>query len=239
LFEAAMKEQRISLDEAIESLAYIRKMIGKSEEKGNGIQGIWSRFVILLVAAFASSILFFAESLSRGAGTAQMLLSSSNEALRIYGISMIAIGAFLGFAIVFCVLTMAAARADEARVSFVDRHLKQLSFVSFGSDLLVKLILLLGVLVSLQPQFVAPLLMIFTADYLFQRRLFAFSYETSTLLGLTLLGLAAVLFLNHNPSLVLPLLCFALLSICSTLVTARELSAALAEVGAPRISVAE
>ena len=71
----------------------------------------------------------------------------------------------------------------------------------------VALVLLAG-----QSQWVAPLLIAFTGDYLLQGRLFTLPTKIAVALGVVCIGAALLQFLSHSDSLLIPLAVFSVIS---------------------------
>jgi hypothetical protein len=144
-----------------------------------------------------------------------MMLSVRDQELGWLGLAQVAL---VGVALLMCVYFLAWRAARHSGQSFDDylvRNFQYLRNLSFVSDLLVKFVPLSFVVLAGRPEWVAPLLSLYIADYLFQGRFFTLSTRVSLVLGGASLIAAAVQYFGHSTQLVWPLLHFSVISTAS------------------------
>jgi hypothetical protein len=102
-----------------------------------------------------------------------------------------ALGIFLATMSVglYAILWVGARKDGEQLSEYVARNFRTLSAMSFLSDLAIKFSGLAISIMAQHPEWVAPLLLLFTADYLFQGRFFVLSLGSSLVLGTLAVGL--------------------------------------------------
>lgn len=126
--------------------------------------------------------------------TRTMLANAHN---RIAGIIIAStIGAFLALClgIMYFVICKAAAKTQENLDSYIKRNFVYLQNLSHISDLAVKFTIIAALIIGGRPDWVAPFLLIFTADYLVQGRFFTLSLRLSQLLAMLTAAGAASMF---------------------------------------------
>lgn len=113
-----------------------------------------------------------------------MILESQIPEMRLYGITIIGLMLLGLITILYYILWCASRHSGETFECYVRRNFKYVQNLSFISDLLMKFFALSLVILSGHAQWVAPLLMAFTGDYLLQGRFFTLSLRVSVCLGL-------------------------------------------------------
>lgn len=215
----------LTIEEAVTSLHEIRRVIDRVQKPVKGPGGLAVRLIIQMVAALAAGWYFVIEWLT-GAVTMAFMVSRLSPDYRVMGLTSMGLGIFLMVATLFCILDIGAKRSGEATQEYIARHFAQLSLLSFSSDLIVKFVALSGVILALRPDFVAPLLLIFTADYLLQGRVFTLPFRFELVAGLACVGIAVLQFLNNDASLLPALSVFTALALLSAWFTCRAMSRA-------------
>jgi hypothetical protein len=114
-----------------------------------------------------------------------------------------------------------ARREGENLSSYVERNFAYLRVLSFGSDLFLKFIATAAVILAGRGDWVAPLLMIFTGDYLLQGRVFILPLRGALVFGLGCFVLGVVQLLWLEGSLVYPLSVFCAACLLSLLHSSR------------------
>jgi hypothetical protein len=102
-----------------------------------------------------------------------------------------------------------SSRASEQEFSgYVAKNFRYLRSLSLVADLLVKFIVFSLVMLAPRPEWIAPLLVVFIADYLIQGRFFHFPVKVSLAMGLGCLLIAAFMYFYPMILLLWPLLLF-------------------------------
>ncbi len=99
----------------------------------------------------------------------------------------------------------------------INRKIKFLRLEYFFPDLLLKVFIFSLVILSGQLQFVAALLVAFSADYAMQGKFFRFQYAVRLILGIALYLVAAEMILTDAHALFIPLVIFTAMSLFSFL----------------------
>ena len=209
-----MQNSNISIEKALDDLSAVRNSLERLEiRKRTGKKPIHSSWLLLQAGALISAATVLLIDLCYYSQTNFLLSSVSNSTVRIAGL--------VGMGFLLCILCIAtyavlwrsAKQAGELLNEHIARYFVQLSVLSFCSDLLIKYVTLCVIILALRPEWVAPLLFLFTADYLLQGRLFCLPVKLSIFLaGICLItgGLQAY---YGSPSLTYPLIAFT--AICS------------------------
>ena len=141
-----------------------------------------------------------------------MILGNESLDLRLAGIGIVALMLLGMITALYFVLWRAARHNGEEFGAYIARNFRYARHVSYLSDLLMKFVAVALVLLAGQSQWVAPLLMAFTGDYLLQGRLFTLPTKAAVTLGVVCIGGALFQFLSHSDSLLIPLAVFSVIS---------------------------
>ena len=217
-----MNSKTISVEEAVSSLHEIRKIIDRVQHPGGQSSAFVPRLVIQLGAGLLSGFFLLAEVFT-GIVTDSFLLSRMDTEYRLFGISSMGSSLLCMVIIMFCVLEMGAKINKTRTQEYIAKHFSQLSFLSFTSDLLVKFVALSAVIWALRPEWVAPLLLIFTGDYLLQGRLFTLPFRLGLFVGVGCLAMGLWQFVAQEPSLLPALTIFTGVAFISAALTYREM----------------
>lgn len=201
--------QSDSIQSAVGDLATIRRAIEKAGGQDSSIPanriaidaGLIFQGLCLLVAV---ALLVF-ELVSNRDMTEIMMLSTHNEEVGLFGLAQVAM---VGLALVVCIYFLAWRAAHHSEQSFDEyllRNFQYLRNLSLVSDLLVKFIPLSLLVIGGHPEWIAPLLSLYIADYLIQGRFFSFPTRASLVFGIASVIAAAVQFLSHSAQLLWPL----------------------------------
>lgn len=199
------------IEKALHDISFIKDIINDTNNdndmKFNGITlkaNIFIQFIALLaVLCFLGMELFSNYSMSH-----TLLLTNTLPELKIVGISLIGFTLVGLLGALYFILWRAAQYNNEPVNQYIVRHFKYLSKMAFFSDLLVKFITLSLVMLAQKSQWVAPLLLLFTADYLLQSRFFIISTKCAMVLGSLFVVGSLVMFFHDIFSLVYPLTAF-------------------------------
>ena len=209
------------IQRAISDLAVIRRAI----ERVGGPEVRRPAVATILVqgGAFCLAILFAGFELrSDHAQTALLVLSRDHEWVRVSGIADVAILLLLITVSVYLIVSSAARKQEESLDSYLAKHFHYLKNFSFLADLFVKFVIFSLIVLARKPEWIAPLLSLFTADYLFQGRLFTLPVRLALGVGALCVVAAVYQFRASDPTLLYPLLTFSLVSGLSLLLSLRS-----------------
>ena len=217
-----MSDQKtISLEDAVSTLHEIRRVIDRVQPHGGGVEVLRPRLALQVGAAMIAGVFLVAEFID-GSITLSFLVSRFHTSYRLFGITSMGVGLFVLIAAVVTILEIGAKSSGQDTTRYIQRHFAQLSLLSFSSDLFVKYAALCGVILALRPDWVAPLLLIFTGDYLLQGRLFSLPFKAGLIGGLLVIGVGILQFLLGSGNMLFPLAVFTAVSLLSALSTLRE-----------------
>lgn len=201
-----------TVQQALRDLQSIRSSIQRFQTQKKQDTGLSSGYISLIIQiglfSLSSLVLIF-ELLSNGLNTRMLFLSQNDANLRIVGI--VNLGLFLAclcYALYF-IMIRAAKRENSSVEEYVAKHFFYLRNLALFSDLFLKFVIFSAFILAGKPQWISPLLLLFTADYLAQGRLFTFSVRSALLLALLCNALAFWLFYMEISQLSIPLAIFA------------------------------
>lgn len=204
---------------ALNDLAVIRRAVERAEESQGEpvlLKGPSRSQVTFEIAAFCFASGLLAVELylrknefgSIGPNSWAFLLAKEDKLLQITGLfNMGALLFLIGLAVFFSI-KKEAVENNTSYNHYVARNITYLSGVSFYADLLVKFVVVSIVVLSDRAEIVPACFTLFTADYLFQGRLFRLPFLVSILLGIAGSILALWQALVVSPDLVIPLAYF-------------------------------
>lgn len=227
--------ERNSIQSAVSDLAVIRRAIDKAAGRDPSIPAhstaMDAGFVIQgLCLVIAVGLLVF-ELVSGREMTEIMMLSARDAELGWLGLVQVALA---GLTLLMCIYFLAWRAARHSGQSFNDylmRNFRYLRNLSLVSDLLVKFVPLSFVVLAGRPEWVAPILSLYIADYLVQGRFFTLSTRVSLVFGGASVIAAAAQYLGHSTQLAWPLVHFAVVTAVSLLflISARREAARAAQ----------
>ena len=214
-----MKDDPLDVRQAIADVALLRRVLHQIEQKRTdqesaGLFGTTLNANMLLQggALCIALALAIVEIFSDNAISRAMILGNESLDLRLAGIGIVALMLLGMITALYFVLWRAARHNSEEFSAYIARNFRYARHVSYLSDLLMKFVAVALVLLAGQSQWVAPLLMAFTGDYLLQGRLFTLPTKAAVALGAVCIGGALLQFLNHSDSLLIPLAVFSVIS---------------------------
>ena len=217
-----MKDNPLDVRQAIADVALLRRVLHQIEQKRTdqesaGLFGTTLNTNMLLQSgAFCIALaLAIVEIFSDNAISRAMMLGNESLDLRLAGIGIVALMLLAMITALYFVLWRAARHNSEEFGAYIARNFRYARHVSYLSDLLMKFVAVALVLLAGQSQWVAPLLMAFTGDYLLQGRLFTLPTKAAVALGVICIGCALLQFLSHSDSLLIPLAVFSVISALS------------------------
>jgi len=205
------------VQKALSDLALIRKILNEKERNENidtKLSGITLSANLLIQGVALTMVLFLLgyELVSGSFMTNIMIIEGNTPDLRTYGIG------FMGFFLVglliplYFILWRAAKHNGEEMNSYLVRNFKYVKNLGLVSDLLMKFITLSIVMLAGKPEWVSPLLAVFTGDYLIQNRFFTLPTKTSSVIGILCIVVGFYMFFANHISLMIPLAMFAVVT---------------------------
>ena len=214
-----MKDDPLDVRQAIADVALLRRVLHQIEQKRTdqesaGLFGTTLNANMLLQggALCIALALAIVEIFSDNVISRAMILGNESLDLRLAGIGIVALMLLGMITALYFVLWRAARHNGEEFGAYIARNFRYARHVSYLSDLLMKFVAVALVLLAGQSQWVAPLLMAFTGDYLLQGRLFTLPPKAAMALGVVCIGGALLQFLSHSDSLLIPLAVFSVIS---------------------------
>lgn len=218
--EAPISNTNFDIQKALADIALIRRTLDHSEQDqlDSRLVGITLEANLVLQAlAFVSALLLVAlEILSGQTITHTLVIGNQVDEFRRFGIGIMAFILVGLLVALYFVLWRAALHSGESVSAYITRNFRYVKNLSLISDLMMKFITLALLLLANRPEWVAPVLLAFTGDYLLQGRFFTFPTRTSVVLGLACVTGALAQFFSQSPSLLIPLGAFALVAGLST-----------------------
>ena len=148
------------------------------------------------------------EALGDGFLTRTLMLGRQSPDLSLIGIGLMG-GILVGLVILlYFVIWRAARHNGEEFNAYIVRNFRYARLLSYLSDLLMKFTAVALVLLAGRPEWVPPLLLVFTGDYLVQGRLFTLPTRTAVLLGALCIAIGLFQFVAGLESLIPPLAVF-------------------------------
>jgi len=214
-----MNDDPLDVRQAIADVALLRRVLHQIEQKRTdqesvGLFGTTLNANMLLQggALCVALTLAIIEIFSDNVISRTMTLGNESLDLRLAGIGIVALMLLGMITALYFVLWRAARHNGEEFGAYIARNFRYARHVSYLSDLLMKFVAVALVLLAGQSQWVAPLLMAFTGDYLLQGRLFTLPTKAAMALGVVCIGGALLQFLSHSDSLLIPLAVFSVIS---------------------------
>jgi hypothetical protein len=215
-----MSQTNFDVQKALADIALIRRALDQTSQDQTDARlvGVTLEANLLLQAvAFVSALgLCLLEIVSGNAITSTLMAGGQLDELRRFGIGMMGLILVVLLFTLYFVLWRAALHNGENLGEYITRNFRYVRNLSLISDLMMKFITLALLLLASKPEWVAPVLLAFTGDYLLQGRFFTFPTKASVLLGTACLVAAFVQFFSHSSALLYPLAVFALIAGLST-----------------------
>ena len=185
-----------SVDHALRDLHDIKRAIARAERAGD-LPGSLSAVSIHQSAHFVALVLvvslLLCEIFTNHNTTNFLYFSFQSQTWRIAGIVIIASLLLILAISLHLSVWRAAQRSEESFENYVARNFLYLRSTSFVSDLFTKFCVVALVILARHPDWVSPLLVLFTGDYLLQGRFFILPTSLAMLLGLFYMAAAPVL----------------------------------------------
>lgn len=214
-----------SVQQAVSDLAMIRKAIeraqGSSQPEKARRSALEAKIWVQAISLFHALGLSVVELASGNLITESILQVTSTWELVLLGIGQVAFSLAVFVMCLYFIVWRSARHGQQELSKFIAQNFTYLRSLSLVADLLIKFIIFSLVLIAPRPEWLAPLLLVFTADYLFQGRFFTLPLSASLATGVICVGLAGLVFYSGTAELVWPLLVFAAINIASLVVLLR------------------
>ncbi len=215
-----MSENEFEIQRALLDIAAFRRALDRNEgdpldSKLVGVT-LQANMLVHSIAFAAALALCLVELTTNGSMAATLLAGSQSSELREFGIGI------MGFVLagllvaLYFVLWRAARTEGEELGTYISRNFRYVKNLSLISDLAIKFMTVALLVWAGRADWVGPVLIAFTGDYLLQGRFFAFPTKLALPLGAACLSLAVYQFAVGSSSLLIPLAAFALIAGLST-----------------------
>ncbi len=180
----------------------MRRAIERVEKQGSGAMLSVSslrlqRLILILMAGLVAGLTMF-ELVVQPSITDMVFVTHYSSILRYIGVITIFIFLAALAVVLYLMLWRAAQQQGESFDAYLSRHFAYLKSMSFVSDLFVKFAAVAVAILARRPDWVAPLLVICTGDYLVQGRFFVLPLRLGMVLGVVylMLGTAILVWLS-------------------------------------------
>lgn len=218
-----MIAQKKEVTDALKDLAAVRDAINP-EKIGKRSQSRAQAYTILQALVLACSVSFAGvELMTNHQMTAFLRVAAAETEFLWY--SVLYMAAFLAMisGVAAMIIVRSAKMNDERFSEYAGRHFRWFSDLSVFSDLGLKLAMLTALLEVGKSAWIAPMLFLFTCDYLLQRRVAHLSEKLTVVLALLCLAAGVSQFALGSSLLLWPLLGFSLISSVSLVSHIRKL----------------
>tara|TARA_Y100000588_G_scaffold103249_1_gene112473 strand:- start:1427 stop:2128 length:702 start_codon:yes stop_codon:yes gene_type:complete len=217
-----MSPEELNVRKAIADVELIRRVLDQAEQNETpaqtmGLFGVTLTANLILqgLALGVSALLLVIELLSRGRLTEMLMLGATFPDIRLVGIGLMA-GILISLVILlYFVIWRAARNSGEELNAYIIRNFRYARLLSYLSDLLLKFAAVALVMLAGRPEWIPPLLLAFTGDYLVQGRLFTLPTRLAVLLGALCIAAGLYQFLAEIQTLLPPLIVFTTVAMIS------------------------
>ena len=215
-----MAQDELNVRKAIADIELIRRVLDQADHKTDtadlfGVT-LTANITLQSLALISATFLAVFELFSGDALTELLMLGGQSPELRLAGIGIIA-SILAGLVILlYFVIWRAAQHSGEEFNSYVVRNFRYARLLSYLSDLMMKFGAIALVMLAGHPEWIAPLLLAFTGDYLVQGRLFTLPTRMAVILGAFCIGVGFFQFIVGLEQLLVPLIVFSVIACVST-----------------------
>ena len=218
-----MSPEELNVRKAIADVELIRRVLDQAEKSESpaqtvGLFGVTltANIVLQSIALVGAALLLTIELVTHGAITDLLMLGATLPDIRLLGIGLMA-GILIGLVILlYLVIWRAARNSREEFNAYIVRNFRYARLLSYLSDLLLKFAAVALVMLAGHPDWIPPLLLAFTGDYLVQGRLFTLPTRSAVTLGAICIAIGLCQFLAGIQTLLLPLTVFTAVAAIST-----------------------
>lgn len=187
--------QLSELQQALRDVHEVRRAIegGSNDSKPIGIAGLQASRAIHIVAVVCTLLLLFCEIFTSPSISEMLWVTASSprlQAVRFATVFLILVSLVLLALSVYFIVWRNAQLAGEEFSAFIRRNFRYLSFATLTSDLFIKFSAVSLVILAQRPDWVAPILIACTGDWLIQGRGFMLPVKISIPLGFCFLVLS-------------------------------------------------
>ncbi len=214
-----MKDDSLAVQQALNNISLLRQVLNHADQTqsdSNVVGGTLYAHLLLQTIAFATALALLITEFFTGNSMSETLLSGDKDvqlaSFGIYFMGFILAGFLL---VLYFIVWRTAKHNGEDMAAYIARHFKYMHHLSLISDVLMKFIAISLLMLAGKQQWIAPLLMAFTGDYLLQGRLFTIPTKLSIALGVVCIGLAFYQFSSQTGLLIFPLAVFAIVTCIS------------------------
>lgn len=205
----------ITQQKAIADIEFLKNTLLKSKEESPvSVVSIDTHFILNVSSFVLAGILMLVDGLG-GSITNDILASKTQPGLQIAGLINVAI--FL-VAVIIASYALVLARAKEENVSlheFASRDFTYYRKFLIFSDIFIKFFLFSMIILAGQPEWIAAILVIFTADIIIQGRHFYLPLAQSSMMGCICLMIAPAMIFFHASNVSIAFAVFLMVNVIS------------------------
>ncbi|MFH1434467.1 MAG: hypothetical protein ABIJ56_02005 [Pseudomonadota bacterium] len=220
-----MMKDNGTIQRAVSDLAMIRKAIERARGDVKPEKAYWpamrAKMMVQSISLVFALAILLAELGGGHALTHAMMVLSPIWDQAILGVATVGVILALLALSFYFIVWRSARHSDQDMARFIADNFQYLRSLSLLADLLVKFIVFSLLILAPRPEWIAPLLMVFTADYMLQGRYFNLPIKASLALGVLCIAGAAAMYLTGTTLLVWPLALFAAVNALSLAVLLR------------------
>lgn len=213
-----MTTDNLSLEQAINDLSTIKRAIEVSAHKDGVPKDVSALSVGRVTHVFGATIggiILVYELFAETSLTQIMMLAKNDTQIGITGVSLVAtVLPVLIMCLYFIIWRESQSEGDTFQL-YVNRNFRYLKNLGFVSDVVCKFIPLSLLAIVGGVQWIAPLLILYLADFLIGGKYFIMPVRTGLIAGVVCVLASVSQWLLGETSLVLPLIVFTLLSLIS------------------------
>lgn len=214
-----------TVQQAVRDLAMIKRAIERVEGEEQPVQArrsaIQAKLFVHYISLFFALVLVAVELFFDHNLTRSMLVLSRFWEEGVIGIAQVGATLVVFVMCLYFIVWRSSRHSGQGFAQYVAKNFRYLRSLSLVADLLVKFIVFSLVMLAPRPEWIAPLLSIFIADYLIQGRFFHFPVKLSLGLGLLCIAVAAGLYFYPSALLIWPLSMFVLIGTLSVIMLLR------------------
>jgi len=215
-----------SIQKAVKDVAMIRRAIERASGPRRPALArrsvLDANLVLQTLSLVFAATLAVTELLSDHVITGSMLISKYFLRDSIIGLGQLGLVLLMLVVCVYFVVWRSSRHSEQEFSEYVAHNFRYLRSVSFLGDLLVKYLVLSLLVLAPRPEWIAPMLALFTGDYLIQGRFFNLPLKLSLFLGVACVLVAAGMYLKGIIFVFWPLLLFVAVNLISLALLVRS-----------------
>jgi hypothetical protein len=214
-----MATDSASIQQALEEVTMIRRLIESvpDSQQTRAIQKITlsANLATQSVALIGCLGLIAVELFAAPSLTQIILVTPQEKDLQLYSIGCMAYILCVLLAVLYFVIWRASRHSGHSLESYVAKNFSYLKNMGLFTDLLVKFCVITLIFLAQKPEWIAPLLLLFTGHYLIQGHFFTLPLRLSLSMGALCMISAFTQFSSQNPQLIWALSIFAAMTTLS------------------------